>query len=159
YIMFLAGLEIDLSEFRKNRNKIIFFGLTTFVLPLIVGILACYYVLGYGFLSSLLLASMFSTHTLVSYPIASQYGLSSKQAVTLTVGGTMITDILALLILAGVAGITKDEVSGAFWIQLGFSSIVFVCVVFFLFPIVIRWFFKKYEDSVSQYVFVLATVF
>jgi Kef-type K+ transport system membrane component KefB len=159
YIMFLAGLEIDLSEFKKNRNKIIFFGLTTFVLPLTVGIIACYYVLGYGFLSSLLLAAMFSTHTLVSYPIASQYGLSSKQAVTLTVGGTMITDILALLILAGVAGITKDEVSGAFWLQLGFSSIIFVCVVFFLFPVVIRWFFKKYEDSVSQYVFVLATVF
>jgi Kef-type K+ transport system membrane component KefB len=159
YIMFLAGLEIDLSEFKKNRNKIIFFGLTTFVLPLTAGVIACYYVLGYGFLSSLLLASMFSTHTLVSYPIASQYGLSSKQAVTLTVGGTMITDILALLILAGVAGITKDEVSGTFWLQLGLSSIIFVCVVFFLFPIVIRWFFKKYEDSVSQYVFVLATVF
>lgn len=159
YIMFLAGLEIDLSEFKKNRNKIIFFGLTTFVLPLTVGILACYYILGYGFLSALLLASMFSTHTLVSYPIASQYGLASKQAVTLTVGGTMITDILALLILAGVAGITKDDVSGAFWIQLGLSSIVFVCIVFFLFPVVIRWFFKKYEDSVSQYVFVLATVF
>ncbi len=159
YIMFLAGLEIDLSEFKKNRNKIIFFGLTTFVLPLIVGVLCCYYILDFAFLSSILLASMFSTHTLVSYPIASQYGLTSNQAVTLTVGGTMITDILALLILAGVAGITKDEVSGSFWIQLGLSSIVFVCVVFFVFPIVIRWFFKKYEDSVSQYVFVLATVF
>lgn len=159
YIMFLAGLEIDLSEFRKNRNKIVFFGLTTFLLPLTIGIVACYYVLGYGFLSSLLLASMFSTHTLVSYPIASQYGLTSKPAVTLTVGGTMITDILALLILAGVAGITKDEVSSTFWLQLGLSSIIFICIVFFLFPIVIRWFFKKYEDSVSQYVFVLATVF
>jgi Kef-type K+ transport system membrane component KefB len=159
YIMFLAGLEIDLSEFKKNRNKIIFFGLTTFILPLIAGILACYYVLGYGFLSSLLLASMFSTHTLVSYPIASKYGLTGKPAVTLTIGGTMITDILALLILAGVAGMTKDEVSVNFWIQLGFSSIIFVCIVFFLFPIVIRWFFKRYEDSVSQYIFVLAIVF
>jgi Kef-type K+ transport system membrane component KefB len=159
YIMFLAGLEIDLSEFKKNRNKIIFFGLTTFILPLAAGILACYYILGYGFLSSLLLASMFSTHTLVSYPIASQYGLTGKPAVTLTIGGTMITDILALLILAGVAGMTKDEVSVNFWIQLGFSSIIFVCIVFFLFPIVIRWFFKRYEDSVSQYIFVLAIVF
>lgn len=159
YIMFLAGLEIDLSEFKKNRNKIIFFGLTTFILPLAAGVLACYYVLGYGFLSSLLLASMFSTHTLVSYPIASQYGLTGKPAVTLTIGGTMVTDILALLILAGVAGMTKDEVSANFWIQLGFSSIIFVCIVFFLFPIVIRWFFKRYEDSVSQYIFVLAIVF
>ena len=62
YIMFLAGLEIDLKEFKKNRAKIILFGLTTFLLPLVAGTLASYYVLGYGWLSSILLASMFSTH-------------------------------------------------------------------------------------------------
>lgn len=159
YIMFLAGLEIDLSEFRKNRNKIIVFGLTTFLLPLVVGSLASYYVLGYGFLSSVLLASMFSTHTLIAYPIASRYGISKNRAVTLTIGGTMITDILALLILAAVAGMTKGEVTSSFWVQLGGSCIVFVCVVFFLFPPIIRWFFKNFEDSISQYIFVLAIVF
>lgn len=159
YIMFLAGLEIDLSEFKKNRNKILVFGLTTFLLPLVVGSLASYYVLGYGLLSSVLLASMFSTHTLIAYPIASRYGISKNRAVTLTVGGTMITDILALLILAAVAGITKGDVSSSFWVQLGGSCIVFVCIVFFLFPPVIRWFFKKFEDSISQYIFVLAIVF
>lgn len=159
YIMFLAGLEIDLSEFKKNRNKIIVFGLTTFLLPLVIGSLASYYVLGYGFLSSVLLASMFSTHTLIAYPIASRYGISKNRAVTLTIGGTMITDILALLILAAIAGMSKGEVTSSFWVQLGGSCIVFVCVVFFLFPPVIRWFFKKFEDSVSQYIFVLAIVF
>jgi Kef-type K+ transport system membrane component KefB len=159
YIMFLAGLEIDLSEFKKNRNKIIVFGLTTFLLPLVVGSLASYYILGYGFLSSVLLASMFSTHTLIAYPIASRYGISKNRAVTLTIGGTMITDILALLILAAIAGMTKGEVTSSFWVQLGGSCIVFVCVVFFLFPPIIRWFFKKFEDSVSQYIFVLAIVF
>lgn len=159
YIMFLAGLEIDLSEFKKNKNKIIVFGLTTFLLPLVIGSLASYYVLGYGFLSSVLLASMFSTHTLIAYPIASRYGISKNRAVTLTIGGTMITDILALLILAAIAGMTKGEVTSSFWVQLGGSCIVFVCVVFFLFPPVIRWFFKKFEDSVSQYIFVLAIVF
>lgn len=159
YIMFLAGLEIDLSEFKKNKNKIIVFGLTTFLLPLAVGSLASYYVLGYGFLSSVLLASMFSTHTLIAYPIASRYGISKNRAVTLTIGGTMITDILALLILAAIAGMTKGEVTSSFWVQLGGSCIVFVCVVFFLFPPIIRWFFKKFEDSVSQYIFVLAIVF
>lgn len=159
YIMFLAGLEIDLKEFKKNRGKIIFFGFITFMLPLIAGTLASYYVLGYGFLSSILLASMFSTHTLVSYPIASKYGVSRNRAVALTVGGTMITDILALLILAIVAGMTKGDVSSTFWVTLGISTLVFVGIVFFIFPFIIRWFFKNYEDSVSQYIFVLAIVF
>jgi Kef-type K+ transport system membrane component KefB len=159
YIMFLAGLEIDLKEFKKNKGKIIVFGLTTFLLPLVAGTLASYYVLGYEWLSSILLASMFSTHTLVSYPIASKYGVSRNKAVALTVGGTMITDILALLILAIIAGMTKEEVSSTFWLTLGISSVVFVGIVFFVFPFIIRWFFKNYEDSVSQYIFVLAIVF
>jgi len=159
YIMFLAGLEIDLAEFRKNRNKIVVFGLLTFVLPLVSGTLASYYILGYGFLSSLLLASMFSTHTLVSYPIASKYGVTRNRAINMTVGGTMITDILALLILAGVAGMSKGDVSPAFWFRLGFSFIVFVAVVLLLFPVICRWFFKRFDDSISQYIFVLAMVF
>ena len=159
YIMFLAGLEIDLTEFKKNRNKIMVFGLSTFLLPLILGSLASYYLLGFSLLSSLLLASMFSTHTLVSYPIASRYGVARNRAVALTVGGTMITDILALLILAAIAGVTKEEASSDFWIRLTVSSIVFVGIVFFIFPIIIRWFFKHFDDSVSQYIFVLAIVF
>ena len=159
YIMFLAGLEIDLAEFKKNRKKIFVFGLLTFLLPLICGTLAAYYILGYSFLSSLLLASMFSTHTLVAYPIASKYGVIRNRAVAMAVGGTMITDTVALLLLAAISGMAKEEVSPSFWVQLGLSSIVFVCIVLFLFPVIIRWFFKKFEDSVSQYVFVLGMVF
>ncbi|WP_234734560.1 cation:proton antiporter [Tellurirhabdus bombi] len=159
YIMFLAGLEIDLTEFKKNRNKILVFGLATFLLPLVCGALASYYLLGYGFLSSVLLASMFSTHTLVSYPIASRYGVTHNRAVLLTIGGTMITDILALLILAAISGMTRENVTASFWITLGGSSMAFVAVVFFVFPIIIRWFFKRFDDSVSQYIFVLAIVF
>lgn len=159
YIMFLAGLEIDLAEFKKNRKRILVFGLFTFIFPLTFGTLASYYLLGYGFLSSLLLASMFSTHTLVSYPIASKYGVIRNRAVSMTVGGTMITDILALLILAGIAGMTKEDVSSSFWLQLGGSTIVFVAIVFAVFPLIIRWFFKHFEDSISQYIFVLAMVF
>jgi Kef-type K+ transport system membrane component KefB len=159
YIMFLAGLEIDMEEFKRNKSKILFFGLTTFLIPFVAGTLASYYILGFGFLSSLLLASMFSTHTLVSYPIASKYGVSQNRAVTLTVGGTMITDILALLILAGITGAVKEEVTAAYWIRLVLSTAVFVAIVFLIFPIFTRWFFKRYTDSVSQYIFVLAMVF
>ncbi len=159
YIMFLAGLEIDLAEFKKNRKKIFVFGVLTFLLPLICGTLAAYYILGYSFLSSLLLASMFSTHTLVAYPIASKYGVIRNRAVAMAVGGTMITDTVALLLLAAISGMAKEQVSATFWVQLGLSSIVFVCIVLFLFPVITRWFFKKFDDSVSQYVFVLGMVF
>ncbi len=159
YIMFLAGLEMDLIEFKKNWKKIIIYGFLTFILPFVFGTIASYYVLGYGLLSSILLASMFSTHTLVSYPITSRYGVNRNRAVNLTIGGTMITDILALIVLASIAGMTKEEVSSSFWITLGLSSIIFVCIVFFIFPIIIQWFFKNFDDNVSQYIFVLAIVF
>lgn len=158
YIMFLAGLELDLSEFKKNRVKILIFGFFTFALPLTGGTLASYYLLGFNFLTSLLMGSMISTHTLIAYPIASKYGVTRSRAVGLTIGGTMITDILALLMLAIIAGTTREEVSSAFWWQLGISSLVFVGIVFFLMPLVIRWFFKRFEDSISQYIFVLAIV-
>ncbi|MEO6894668.1 MAG: cation:proton antiporter, partial [Ginsengibacter sp.] len=159
YIMFLAGIEIDLKEFKKNKLKIVVFGLTTFLLPFIFGSLASYYILGYGKLTSILLAAMFSTHTLVSYPIVSKFGISSNRSVALTIGGTLITDVLALVILAIVVGMTKGEVSSSFWVTLGISSVVFGVVVFFVFPLIIQWFFKKNQDSVSQYIFVLAIVF
>lgn len=159
YIMFLAGLEIDLKEFKKNKLKIAVFGITTFLLPFVLGSLASYYILGYSKLSSILLAAMFSTHTLVSYPIASKYGVSQNRAVAITVGGTLITDVFALLILAIVVGMTRGEVSATYWFTLGISTIVFVAIVFFIFPLIIQWFFKKNQDSISQYIFVLAIVF
>ncbi|MEO8854623.1 MAG: cation:proton antiporter [Ginsengibacter sp.] len=159
YIMFLAGLEIDLKEFKKNKLRIVFFGLITFLLPFIFGSLASYYILGYDILPSTLLAAMFSTHTLVSYPIVSKYGVAQNRAVALTIGGTLITDVLALLILAVVVGMTKGEISTGYWVTLGLSSLIFAGVVFFLFPLIIQWFFKKNQDSVSQYIFVLAIVF
>lgn len=159
YIMFLAGLEIDLGEFKKNKKKIALFGAFTSLLPLAAGALAGYYVLGYSLLASLLLGSMLATHTLISYPIASRYGVARNRAVAMTIGGTIIADIVALLIMAGIAGSTREEVSNAFWLQLSISSAIFVAIVFFVFPIIARWFFQRYEDSVSQYIFILAMVF
>ncbi len=159
YIMFLAGIEIDLKEFKKNKLKIVEFGITTFLLPFIFGSLASFYILGYGKLTSILLAAMFSTHTLVSYPIVSKFGIANNRAVALPVGGTLITDVLALLVLAIVVGMTRGEVSSKFWLTLSASSLVFAGIVFFVFPLIIQWFFKSNQDSVSQYIFVLAIVF
>ena len=159
YIMFLAGIEMDLKEFKKNKFKIVVFGITTFLLPFIFGSLASFYILGYGKLTSILLAAMFSTHTLVSYPIVSKFGVANNRAVAISIGGTLITDVLALLILAIVVGMSRGEVSSKFWLTLSISSLVFAAIVFFVFPLIIQWFFKKNQDSVSQYIFVLAIVF
>ena len=159
YIMFLAGLEIDLDEFKKNKWKSAGFGLYTFAIPLTAGVLIAYYVLNFNWLSSFLFASLFSTHTLISYPLLGKLGLIKNRAVNVTVGGTMITDILALLILAIVVGITKGDVNAAFWIRLIVSFTVFGVLVLWGFPLIGRWFFKKESDKISQYIFVLVIIY
>lgn len=159
YIMFLAGLEIDLADFKKNSGKSLVFGLLTFLIPMALGTFAGLYVLHFSWATSILLASMFASHTLIAYPIISKLGVSKNRAVNITVGGTMITDTLALLVLAVIAGMQTGEINQEFWIRLGVSVIVFGLVVMLLFPIIGRWFFKRFDDNISQYIFVLAMVF
>ena len=159
YIMFTAGLEIDLEEFKKNRVKSLVFGIYTFIVPMILGVIAVYYLLPFTLPSSILVASMFASHTLLAYPIASRYGITRNRSVTLTIGGTIITDILSLLVLAAIVGTTQGNITPEFWIRLGVSSIIFAAIVILVFPIIARWFFKKFDDSISQYIFVLAMVF
>lgn len=159
YIMFLAGLEIDLTEFKKNSHKSALFGLYTFCIPMTLGILLGYYILGFSMLTSVLLASMFASHTLIAYPIVNKLGVGRNRAVTVTIGGTMITDTLALLVLAVIVGMTQGNVDGAFWLRLTISILLFGGIVLFGFPVIARIFFKHYSDNVSQYIFVLAMVF
>ena len=159
YIMFLAGLEIDMAEFKKNSIKSLVFGLITFIIPMTLGSLLSYYVLGFSWFTSILLASMFASHTLIAYPIVSKFGVTKNRAVNVTVGGTMITDTLALLVLAVIAGMSTGEINNEFWIRLGVSVLIFVAIVVFLFPLIGRWFFKTFHDSISQYIFVLGMVF
>lgn len=159
YIMFLAGLEIDLVEFKKNKWKSLSFGGYTFVIPFIFGIATAHYVLQYNWLTSFLFASLFSSHTLITYPLISKLGIVKNRAVNVTVGGTVITDILALLVLAIVVGMTTGEVNAAFWTQLSVGIIIFAAIVLFGFPIIARWFFKKVNDKISQYIFVLVMIY
>jgi Kef-type K+ transport system membrane component KefB len=159
YIMFLAGLEIDLAEFKKNSKKSLIFGMLTFSIPMTLGILAGIYVLGFPLNTSVLLASMFASHTLIAYPIISKMGVAKNKAVNITVGGTMITDTLALLVLAVIVGMSKGEIDSEFWLRLIISFIIFASIVWFVFPILGRWFFTRFDDNISQYIFVLAMVF
>jgi Kef-type K+ transport system membrane component KefB len=159
YIMFLAGLEIDMADFKKNRNKSIIFGMFTFLIPMTLGIISGYYILQFSLPTSILLASMFASHTLLAYPIISKMGIVKNKAVNITVGGTVITDTLALLVLAIIVKISVGELTNDFWLRLFISLVIFSTIVTFVFPILGRWFFKKFDDNVSQYIFVLALVF
>lgn len=159
YIMFLAGLEIDMADFKKNKWKSITFSLYTFAVPFILGLVGGYYILGFSLLTSVLFASLFSSHTLIVYPMVSSLGIAKNLAVNVTVGGTMITDVLSLLVLAVVVGMSQGEVGTAFWLKLSISMVVFTLIVLLVFPIIARWFFKNVEDKISQYLFVIVMIY
>ena len=160
YIMFIAGLELDLNEFKLNRNKSVAFGFFTFIIPLSIGFPVCYYLLGYNFDASFLTASMFATHTLVAYPIVSKFGISKNQAVAITVGGTILTDTAVLIILAVIMGKSQGNLSSEFWIRLSISLSIFSAIMFLLVPRIAKWFFSKLEsEKHSHYIFVLSVVF
>jgi len=160
YIMFIAGLELDMNEFKANRNKSVVFGFFTFVLPLSIGFPACYYLLGYNFNTSFLTASMFATHTLIAYPIVSKLGISRNQAVAITVGGTILTDTAVLIILAVIMGNNQGNLNMDFWIRLGVSLAIFTAIMFLIIPRIAKWFFRKLEsEKHSHYIFVLSVVF
>ncbi len=159
YIMFLAGLEIDMADFKKNAGKSSLLGLLGFVIPMVLGTAAGLYMLGYSVMTSVLMASMFSSHTLITYPIVSKLGIAKNKAVNITVGSTLITNVLALLVLAVVVGMTSGEIDQNFALKLSLSFVVFSAIIMLGFPPVARWFFKRYDDNVSQYIFVLVLVF
>lgn len=158
YIMFLSGIEIDINDFKRNRNKSLVFGLYTFIVPMVLGILSGIYILNFSFVSSVLLASMYASHTLMTYPIVSRYGLTKNQAVNITIGGTIVTVLLALLILAGIAGYYKGTIDTVFWLRLCGMTVLFCFIVMWVFPRIAQYFFKHYSDSILQFVFVMALV-
>lgn len=160
YIMFIAGLELDMNEFKKTRNKSLMFGFLTFTFPLAVGFPVCFYFLGYDFNASLLTASMFATHTLVSYPIVSNLGISKNQAVAVTVGGTILADTAALIVLAVILGNDQGNLNLDFWVRLTVSLTIFSAIMFLVIPRIAKWFFRKLENEKhSHYIFVLSIVF
>lgn len=186
YIMFLAGIDVDLNDFKKNRAKSIVFGIYTFVIPMILGVItslgliyviytnmiggeAVQWVYGdpqtkatvlkYSLYSALVLSSCYASNTLLAYPIVNRYGVSSTRSVSIAVAGTMITTVLALLVLAVVVEIIKGELGWLFWLKLGTGLFTFLTFILFIFPLIGRWFFKRYSDNVAQYIFVLAMVF
>lgn len=160
YIMFIAGLELEMNEFKKTKNKSLLFGALTFIIPSSIGFPVCHYLLGYDVLPSILIASMFATHTLVSYPIVNSYGVSKREAVAITIGGTILTDTAVLIILAIIVGVAQGDINQDFWVTLGTSFVLFLFIMFGVIPRLAKWFFQKIEsEKTAHYIFVLAVVF
>ncbi|NEM96367.1 cation:proton antiporter [Pontibacter burrus] len=160
YIMFLAGLEIDMFDFKKNKNKSLVFGALTFFIPIITGTAVFHFFLDYELMSAILLSSMFSSHTLIAYPIASRLGIAKNEAVTVTIGGTIVTDTAVLLVLAVVAGSAEGNIDMYYWIKLAVSLAIFGTIVMVGFPYIARWFFRNIEgEKGAQFIFVLTMVF
>ena len=159
YIMFLAGLEMNMADFKQNRSKALVLGLLAFVVPIVIGFVANVAYLNYGILTSVLLASMYASHTLVAYPIVIRYGVSRHRSVSIAVGGTAVTDTLTLLVLAVVGGMFKGESDGLFWLWLVIKVMFLGAIIIYSFPRIGRWFFRRYDDNVMQFIFVLAMVF
>ncbi len=159
YILFLAGLEMDMADFKKNRNKAVVLGLMAFIIPITIGLVTNTMILKYGIITSVLLASMYASGTMLAYPIVIRYGVSRHRSVSIAVGGTAVTDTLTLLVLAVVGGMFKGEMSGFSWIWLVLKVVLLGAFIVYLFPRIGRWFFRRYSDSVMQFIFVLAMVF
>lgn len=159
YIMFLAGLEMDMGSFRRHGRRGALFGLLTFLIPLLFGFAVGRWVLGLSTASSLLLSSLLSSHTLVTYPIVGRYGLGKHPSVVHAIVATAIASFGALLLLAIVVQGVRGGVSGWYWLRFGVAIVAYIAGVAYLFPKVGRWFLRRNEDAVTQFVFVLVLVF
>lgn len=160
YIMFLAAVEIDMFHLRKSTKKGLIFGLLSFSLPMAAGIIGSRYAFGVSWTTSVLIASMYASHTLISYPVISRFGLSNVRSVVIAVFGTIVSVLLALLTLAQVVSI---RVHGGFeigdLIRSGILMVLYMAAVGYSFPWLTRRFFSRNIDSISQYIFTLALVF
>jgi Kef-type K+ transport system membrane component KefB len=160
YIMFTAALEIDMVVLKRSKHHSLIFGLLTFAVPQGIGMLVGHYLLGFSWPAAILLASVFASHTLLAYPIARRLGIARDSAVTTAVGGTIITDTLALLVLAVIASSVRGEMDEYFWHRLAASLGLYVLAILYGLPKLARWFFRNVgRDGVTEFVFVLAVVF
>ncbi|WP_026732623.1 cation:proton antiporter domain-containing protein [Fischerella sp. PCC 9605] len=159
FLMFLGGLETSLDDLKRNANKALTFGLATFAIPMVVGT-AVMLPLGYSFLASVLVASCFASHTLLALPVLSKLGIMRNQVVTATLGGTLITNVLALLVLAIVVKANQGNLTISFWLFLIPSLAIYTFATLWGVPNLGRWFFRRFgHDEGAEFLFVLAALF
>jgi len=160
YIMFIAGLELNLNNFSKNRGKSVIFGLSTFILPFIIGLTVCRWLFGLSLLATVIISIMFSTHTLIAYPVVRKLGIAKDISVMVAVGGTIITDTLVLFVLSFITRGTTGSFHIAEVLKLLALFVIYLVFVFFTYPLLSKWFFSNVKKEIPiQYIFLLSMVF
>ena len=161
YIMFLAGLEMDLESVKRKSRQFLIFGLLTCFVPLILTYVMSRTVLGYSHPASFLLGCIMASNTLIAYPIVSRYGLQRHPSVQLSVGSSMISLFLALVMIAALSTFLTAKGDSSFLVFFTFllKLIVFIAGSVWLIPRLARYFLRRYSDAVMQYIFVLAVMF
>ncbi len=159
YIMFLASLEMDMEGLRRNKWRTLIFGLLTFVIPFVITYLMGINILDYTPFAALLLGCIMSSNTLVSYPIVARYGLQQKPSVILSVGSTMISLLIALIVLATLVASATGNATAGFWLLFIGKALLYVAIMLTLVPRLTRWFLRRYSDAVMQFIFVMAILF
>lgn len=159
YIMFLAGLEMDIEGLKNNGVRVLFFGLLTFAIPFALTYWTSIGIIGYSQPAALLLSSIMASNTLIAYPIVCKYGLQKHSSVTLCVGSSMIALTLALVVLAAIVGSFDNGAGVGFWALFIAKIAAFVAGGVYLLPRLARWFLRRYSDAVAQYIFVMAMLF
>ncbi|MDY6206771.1 MAG: cation:proton antiporter [Prevotella sp.] len=159
YIMFLAGLEMDMEGVKRHKGRFLSFGLLTFAVPFGMIFLVGRYLLSYSTSASLLLGCIMASNTLIAYPIVGRYGLQKHKSVMLSVGSTMISLFLSLVMFAALVGTFEESNGWMVWIFFAVKLVLFFAILVFVIPRLTRWFLRRYSDSVMQYIFVLAMLF
>lgn len=159
YIMFLAGLEMDMESVKKNSKRLLIFGLLTCIVPLVLTYLMSISILGYSGQASFLLGCIMASNTLVAYPIIGRYGLQQNSSVMISVGSSMLSLFMALVMLAGLVGSFSPNSGFLFWVFFLFKIAVFCAGSILLIPRLARYFLRRYSDAVMQYIFVISVMF
>ncbi len=159
YIMFLAGLEMDMESVKKNSKRFIIFGLLTCFVPLTLTYIMSISILDYHPKASFLLGCIMASNTLIAYPIVGRYGLGRNSSVMLSVGSSMISLFLALVMLAILSGTFNEDIGWSFWALFVVKFALFCTASIMLIPRLTRYFLRRYSDAVMQYIFVMAVMF
>lgn len=159
YLMFLVGLEIDMFNLKRNMRRGMVFGIYTLFIPVILGMMASVYILHVDWSTSVLLASMYASHTLIAYSVITRYEITKSPAAIISVVGTIIAVFGALIALAVGVGLQSSEINAAYFARLLVLLVLYIIAVLYAYPRITRWFFKRYTDGVTQFVYTLAMAF
>ena len=159
YIMFLAGLEMDMESVKKNSKRILWFGLLTCMVPLVLTYVMAMWLLDYSSTASFLLGCIMASNTLIAYPIISRYGMGRHPSVMLSVGASMLSLFMALMMLAALSASYSKDVGIGFWLLFVLKFAAFCVLSVWGIPKVTRYFLRRYSDAIMQFIYVLAVMF